>query len=105
MVHYSGLSLNNLSSRLTVLLAHTALILSFTTSLLILFVLKPSLNASFIVWRVQGVKDESQKRVAVIGIASIIQMGLGSKRSNCHDQFNLTSAGHAQLAKLKFTSS
>ena len=48
-VYHSGLSLNNLSSRLTVLLAHIVLILSLIMPLLILFVLKPSLKAGFIV--------------------------------------------------------
>ena len=73
--------------------------------LLILFVLKSSLNASFIVWQVQGAKDESQNRAAASKIASIIQTDWGSKRSNYHDRFNLTAAGHPQPAKLKSTSS
>ena len=71
---------------------------------LILFVLKPILNASFIVWQVQGAKNGSQNKAITSGIASIIQTGLGSKRSNCHNRFNLTIAGHSQPAKLKSTS-
>ena len=62
-----------------VLLVYIVSILSFTTPLLILFVFKPSLNASFIVWQGQGAKVESQNRKAANGISSVIQTGLGSK--------------------------
>ena len=105
MVYYHfGLSLNNLSNRLTVLLAYIASIFSFTMPFLILFVLKPSVNASFIVWQVQSAKDESQNRAATSGITSIILTGLVSKRFNCPDQFNLTATGYPQPAKCKSTS-
>lgn len=104
-VYYSGLSLNNLSSWLIILLAHIVSIVSFTTPLLILFIFKPSLNASFIVWQGQDIKVGSQIRAAASGIASIIQTGLGSKIFNCYDRLNLTTSGHPQLAKLKFTCS
>ena len=98
-VHYSELSLNNLSSRLMVLLACTNLIFSFTTLFLILFVLNPSSNASFIGWQGQGAKVGSQNRAAARGIASIIQTDLRSKRPNCW--FNLTASRYLQPAKLK----
>ena len=104
MVYYFGLSLNNLSSRLIVLLAHIALILFFTTPLLILFIFKPSLNTSFMVWQGQGAKVGSQNKAAASGIAFIIQTDLRSKRFNYHDRFNLTAIGHPQPAKLKSTS-
>ena len=71
-VHHSGLSLNNLSSRLIILLAYTTSILSFTMLLLILFVLKPSLNTSFILKQVQDAKDGSQNRAVASKIAFII---------------------------------
>ena len=105
VLHQSRVSLNNLSSRLTVLLTYIASILSLTMLLLILFVLKPSLNASFIVWQMQGAKNVFQNRMAASEITSLIQTGLGSKRSNCYDRFNRTVTGHLQPAKLKFTSS
>ena len=77
-----------------VLLAHTVLILSFTTPFLILFILKPSLNASFIVWQRQSAKVGSENRAAASRIASIIQTDLGSKRSNYYNQLNLTELEH-----------
>lgn len=73
-----------------VLLAYTVSIFSFTTPLLILFILKPSLYASFIVWQGQDIKVEFQNRGAASEIASIIQTGLGFKRSNYHDKLNFT---------------
>ena len=86
------------------LLAQTVLILSFNMPLLILFVFKPSLNASFIVWWGQSAKVELHNRAAANEIASIIQTGLGFKRFNYHDRLNLTASEHSQPAKLKSTS-
>lgn len=103
MVYYSGLFLNNSLSRLTVLLAHIVSIFSFTIPILILFILKLSLKASFIVWKAQGIKMESQNRETISRIASIIQISLGSKRCNCHYWFILTGLKHLQPAKLKST--
>ena len=71
-VYNSGLSLNNLLSRLEVLLAYIVCILSLSILLLILFILKASLKASFIVWQGEGTKVGSQNRAAASGIAFII---------------------------------
>ena len=86
------------------LLAYTASILSFTMPFLTLFVFKFYLNSGFIVWQRYGTKVGSQNRAATSGIAFIIQTGLGSKRSNYYDRFNLTILGYLLLAKLKSTS-
>ena len=84
-----------------VLLAHIVSILSLTMPFLILIVLKPSLKASFIVWKGQGANVGSQNKAAASGIISIIQTGLGSKRSNYYNRFNMTISGHLQPAKVK----
>ena len=57
------------------------------------------------VWRGKGTKLGSQKIAAASGIVSIIQAGLHSRSSICHDLFNLTAGRHLHTAKLRSTSS
>ena len=84
-----------------VLLAHILSIFSMTTPLLILFIFKPRLKASFIVWQGKGSKMGSQNKATASMIAFIIQTGLGSKRSNYCKRFNLTISEYPHRIKLK----
>lgn len=86
-----------------VLLAYIVLIFSFITSFLFLFIVKPSLNTSFIVWQRQDAKINLQKKASESEITFIIQTNLGFIRSDFDNRLILTILRHLQSAKLKFT--
>ncbi len=88
-----------------VLFVQTASILFFMIPLAMPPVLNPSFYVNFIVWRGQGANSGSQNSAAVREIASIMQTGLRSSSSNCHNRLSLTGVGYPHSPKLKSTSS
>ena len=88
-----------------VLSAQTNSILSLITPLAIFCVFNPTLNASFTVWQYQGANDGSQNIAAARVITCMMQIGLGSRGSNCRNRFSLTAAEQLHSAKLRSNSS